>query len=138
MEALFLSPSLLFLASPREAGKRGTDRKGTGSNGACRAQTYRSAPDRPAPGARGGDLPRTVSVPFTVALRTWLTLAQALPAKPLLFHVLQSVRCNRRASCASRTVDCISRNPSFVTSPVEGCGQQRLVLAGLGVAELVH
>ncbi|KUM61797.1 hypothetical protein ACN42_g5312 [Penicillium freii] len=72
------------------------------------AQTYRSAPDRPAPGARGGHLPRT-----------------ALPAKSLLFHVLQSVRCNRRASCARRTVDCISRNPGFVTSPVEGCGQQR-------------
>lgn len=83
--------SLLFLASPREPGKRGTDSKGTGSNGACRAQTYRSTPDRPAPGARGGHLPRTVSVPFTVALCTWLTMAQALPAKSLLFHVLQSV-----------------------------------------------
>ena len=67
--ALSLSLSLLFLASPREPGRRGTDRKGTGSNGAYRAQTYRSAPDRPAPGAGGGYLPRTVSGHFTLALR---------------------------------------------------------------------
>lgn len=41
---------------------------GLGSN-RRRAQTDRPAPDRPAPGARGGNLPRAVSVDSQMAVR---------------------------------------------------------------------